>query len=58
VSGIAGHTNKEVRDLAIFIIQEIYKLISDDAFTLTKHLTNLRPIQLKEIKDTLTDIEK
>ena len=53
-----GHTNKEIRDLAIEIIKEIYKLCSDDTSAFIRSLKGLRPIQLKEVKDILQDIEK
>jgi len=58
VSGNAGHTNKEVRDAAIEVIRQIYRLTSDDIGVFTKHLTGLRPIQLKEISDLLQESER
>lgn len=53
-----GHTNKEVRDTSVDLFKEIYKLCNDDATTFTKNLKSLRPIQAKEMKDMLSDLEK
>ena len=53
-----SHTNKEVKDTAIELIKEIYKLTADDASAYIRNLKSLRPIQLKEIKDLLSEVEK
>ena len=53
-----GNTNKEVRDITIEMIREIYKVCTDDAATLVKNLSNLRSIQVKEITDVLQDVSK
>lgn len=37
-SSNVAHTNKEIRDTAINMIKEIYKLCNDDATTFTKNL--------------------
>jgi beta-glucosidase-like glycosyl hydrolase len=55
---LVGHTNKEVKEVAIEIMIEIYKLSQDDASAFIRNLKSLRPIQLKEIKDMLQDIVK
>jgi hypothetical protein len=39
-----GHTNKDIRDIAIELLKEIYRICSDDANTFTKNLKSLRPI--------------
>jgi hypothetical protein len=53
-----SHTNKEVKDTAIDLIKEIYKLTADDASAYIRNLKSLRPIQLKEIKDILAEVDK
>ena len=55
---LVGHTNKEIKEVAIEIMIEIYKLSQDDASAFIRNLKSLRPIQLKEIKDMLQDIVK
>jgi hypothetical protein len=40
------------------LIKEIYKLCSDDANIFSKNLKSLRPVQLKEVRDILSEIEK
>ena len=39
-----SHTNKEVKDTAIELIKEIYKLTADDASAYVRNLKSLRPI--------------
>ncbi len=58
VSDNVGHTNKEVKDTAIELIKEIYKLTSDDSSAYIRNLKQLRPIQLKEVKDLLSEVDK
>jgi hypothetical protein len=58
VQDLVGHTNKELKDVAIEILIEIYKLCQDDASAFIRNLKSLRPIQLKEVKDLLQEIEK
>lgn len=58
VQDLVGHTNKELKDVAIEILIEIYKLCQDDANAFIRNLKSLRPIQLKEVKDLLQEIEK
>lgn len=58
VADSASHTNKELRDVSIECIKEVYRLCHDDASTFVKNLKTLRPIQTKEVKDLLNDIEK
>lgn len=53
-----GHTNKELKDVAIEILIEIYKMSQDDPTAFIRNLKALRPIQLKEVKDLLQEIEK
>lgn len=53
-----SHTNKEVKDTAIELIKEIYKLTADDSSAYIRNLKSLRPIQLKEIKDILAEVDK
>ena len=53
-----SHTNKEVKDTAVELIKEIYKLTADDASAYVRNLKSLRPIQLKEIKDILSEVDK
>ena len=53
-----AHSNKEVRDTCIELMKEIYKLCNDDAKVFTHNLKALRPIQAKEVKDMLADIDK
>ena len=47
-----------MKDTAIELIKEIYKLTADDASAYIRNLKSLRPIQLKEIKDILSEIDK
>ncbi len=58
VQDLVGHTNKELKDVAIDILIEIYKLCQDDSSAFIRNLKSLRPIQLKEVKDLLQEIEK
>lgn len=58
VQDLVGHTNKELKDVAIEILIEIYKLCQDDSSAFIRNLKSLRPIQLKEVKDLLQEIEK
>lgn len=44
VSDNVSHTNKEVKDTAIELIKEIYKLTADDANAFIRNLKALRPI--------------
>lgn len=39
-------------------MKEIFKYCTDDAATFTKNLKALRPIQVKEVKDMLEELEK
>jgi hypothetical protein len=55
---MVGHTNKEIKDTAIELIVEIYKLCNDDANAFIRNLKALRPIQVKEVKDILSEIKK
>lgn len=41
---IVGHNNKELKDRAIELLIEIYKVSSDDTNSFTKNLKALRPI--------------
>lgn len=50
---LVGHTNKEIKEVAIEIMIEIYKVCQDDSSAFIRNLKSLRPIQLKEIKDIL-----
>lgn len=58
VQDLVGHNNKELKDVAIEILIEIYKLCNDDPSAFIRNLKSLRPIQLKEVKDLLQEIEK
>ncbi len=53
-----GHSNKELRDISLELIKQIYKLCEDDLSVFMKNIKNLRPVQQKEIKDLLADEEK
>jgi len=53
---MVGHTNKEIKDTSIELIVEIYKLCNDDANAFIRNLKALRPIQVKEVKDILSEI--
>lgn len=53
-----GHSNKELRDISIELVKQIYRLCEDEIAVFTKNFKNLRPVQLKEIKDLLSDEEK
>ncbi len=58
IQDIVSHTNKELKDVAIEILIEIYKMSQDDSSAFIRNLKSLRPIQLKEVKDLLQEIEK
>lgn len=58
VQDLVGHTNKELKDVAIEILIEIYKMSQDDSSAFIRNLKSMRPIQLKEVKDLLQEIEK
>jgi hypothetical protein len=47
-----------VKDTAVELIKELYKLTADDASAYIRNLKSLRPIQLKEIKDLLSEVDK
>lgn len=53
-----GHSNKELRDMTLEVIKNVYRLCDDDVNAFTRNLKNLRPIQLKEVKDALNEVEK
>ena len=53
---MVGHTNKEIKDTSIELIVEIYKLCNDDANAFIRNLKALRPIQVKEVKDILSEV--
>ena len=50
--------NKELRDLAMQILQHIYHRCGDDIETFVANCKNLRPVQTKEIKEALGKLEK
>ena len=50
--------NKELRDLAMQILQHIYHRCGDDTETFVANCKNLRPVQTKEIKEALGKLEK
>lgn len=50
--------NKELRDLAMQILQHVYVRCTDDAATFVANCKNLRPVQIKEIKESLTKLDK
>ena len=50
--------NKELRDLAMQILQHIFVRCGDDIETFVANCKNLRPVQTKEIKDSLGKLEK
>lgn len=58
VQELVGHTNKELKDVAIEVLIEVYKVSVDDSNAFIRNLKALRPIQLKEVKDLLQEIEK
>ena len=39
-------------------MKELYRLCEDDSVTIVKNLKNLRPVQVKELKDLLSEVEK
>lgn len=53
-----AHSNKELRDMATELLKEIYRLCEDDASAFTRNLKQLRPVQLKDIKDMLQELDK
>jgi hypothetical protein len=47
------HNVKELRDLSLTLIKNIYENCLDDVSTFCNNIKCLRPIQLKELKETL-----
>ena len=50
--------NKELRDLAMHILQHVYQRCGDNVETFVANCKNLRPVQIKEINETLSKLEK
>jgi len=50
--------NKELRDLAMQILTQVYTRCADDVSTFLAHCQGLRPVQAKEIKEVLIKKEK
>lgn len=44
--------------MALDLIREIFKCCSDNIHIFIKNLKTLRPVQVKEIKDMLSEVEK
>lgn len=55
---LLGHQNKEIREDALHIMFYVYENCEDDLNTFVSNLKNLRPVQIKELKDQLQSIEK
>ena len=50
--------NKELRDLAMQILSHVYIRCVDEAATLVANCKNLRPVQIKEVKEALIKLDK
>ena len=50
--------NKELRDLAMQILQHVYVRCGDDISTLVSNCKNLRPVQIKEYTEALGKLDK
>lgn len=55
---LLSNPNKDIRDSAFNIMVYVYKHCEDDLNTLISNLKNLRPVQLKEIKEQLSAVDK
>jgi hypothetical protein len=53
-----SHANKEVKDRALELLKETFKLASDDPSSFVRNIKGARPILLKEIKEILTELDK
>ena len=53
-----SHKEKEVRDLAVSILQHVYKNCSDDVTSILNRCKNIRPVQKKELKAILEELNK
>lgn len=53
-----SHTNKELRDVSVQLVEEIYRSCEDDITIFLRNLKGLRPIQQKDIKEQLAEVEK
>lgn len=53
-----AHSSRELRDLAHTLMAHIYENCEDDLSTFCSHIKSLRPIQLKELKDSLSEYQK
>ena len=53
-----SHQNKEARGLSVSILQHVYKNCGDDVNSLLSHCKKLRPVQQKELKTILEELDK
>jgi hypothetical protein len=55
---LLSNSNKDVREYAIQLVTFVYVNCEDDINTFCSNLKNLRPVQLKELKDSLANNKK
>jgi creatinine amidohydrolase/Fe(II)-dependent formamide hydrolase-like protein len=58
IQGNLGHSNKELRDMSVVLLHNVYMNCGDDVHTVVGHCKNMRPIQSKEIKEQLSKLNK